>query len=106
MSYKVNILFNRDENGYFVYCPDLPGCHSQGDTFEEALINIKEATQLYISTIAEETIKSKLYKKYNKHFKKLEIILGIKEGIKKIKEAKKSGTNFQTLGSFLKETKG
>jgi predicted RNase H-like HicB family nuclease len=51
MSYKFNILFQKDEHGYFVYCPELKGCHSQGDTFEEAKENIREAIELYIEAV-------------------------------------------------------
>ena len=51
MSYKVNIVLNKDEHGYYAYCPELPGCHSQGDNFEEAMSNIKEAIELYIETL-------------------------------------------------------
>jgi predicted RNase H-like HicB family nuclease len=32
-----------DEGGYVVSMPDLPGCVSEGDTFEEALEMIKDA---------------------------------------------------------------
>lgn len=31
-----------------IYCPELPGCTSCGDTEEEALNNIKEAIELYL----------------------------------------------------------
>lgn len=54
MNYKFNIIFQKDENGYFVYCPELKGCFSQGDTFEEAKDNIKEAIELYLETLDEE----------------------------------------------------
>jgi predicted RNase H-like HicB family nuclease len=53
MSRKLNIIFEKDEDGYFVYCPELEGCHSQGDTFEEALDNIKEAIELYLETLSD-----------------------------------------------------
>ena len=36
------------EGGYTVIIPSLPGCISEGDTFEEALENIKEAASLYL----------------------------------------------------------
>ena len=36
------------EGGYSVWVPDLPGCASQGETFEEALNMIKEAAELYL----------------------------------------------------------
>ncbi len=35
------------EGGYSVWVPTLRGCASQGETFEEALSNIKEAIELY-----------------------------------------------------------
>jgi predicted RNase H-like HicB family nuclease len=58
MSYKFNIIFQKDENGYFVYCPELKGCFSQGETFEEAKVNIKEAIELFLETLDEDEIAS------------------------------------------------
>jgi predicted RNase H-like HicB family nuclease len=56
MKYKINIVFEKDEHGFYVYAPELPGCHTQGDTFEEAMINIKEAIELYIETVPKDEI--------------------------------------------------
>jgi len=53
MSYKINIIIEKDENGYYAYSPDLPGCQSQGDTLEEVNSNIKEAVELYLETLSE-----------------------------------------------------
>lgn len=36
------------EGGFSVSVPDLPGCHSQGETFEEAKKNVAEAIKLYL----------------------------------------------------------
>ena len=36
------------DGGYSVWVPTLPGCASQGDTFELALTNIKEAIEFYL----------------------------------------------------------
>ena len=44
-------MIERDDNGYFAYCPGLPGCHTQGDSFEEALANAREAAQLYLKSL-------------------------------------------------------
>ena len=36
-----------DEDGYFIVsCPTFKGCHSYGETIDEALENIKEAIEL------------------------------------------------------------
>lgn len=41
------IIITQDEDRVFVAsCPAIPGCHSQGDTYEEATKNIKEAISL------------------------------------------------------------
>lgn len=53
VNYRVR-LFQSDE-GWTVSCPDLPGCHSQGATREEALANIKEPIRLWLGVGAEET---------------------------------------------------
>jgi len=51
--YKVSVIIEKDENGYFAFCPELPGCYTQGDSFEEALENIKDAVKLYIEDMIE-----------------------------------------------------
>jgi predicted RNase H-like HicB family nuclease len=41
---KLHVTIEKDEAGYYVAeVPALPGCLSQGKTYEEALANIKEA---------------------------------------------------------------
>ena len=42
------IVIEEDSDGYFVSCPALQGCYSQGDTYEEAVKNIKDAIRLHI----------------------------------------------------------
>ena len=49
---KFAITIERDEDGFVVAsCPALPGCHSQGRTKEEAIVNIKEAIRGYIASM-------------------------------------------------------
>jgi len=62
MSYKVGIVIEKDEHGYYAYCPELEGCQSQGDSLEEVIANIKEAIELYLETLSEEEIKESLSK--------------------------------------------
>ncbi len=42
------IVIEADADGYYVSCPPLQGCYSQGDTYEEAVENIKDAIKLHI----------------------------------------------------------
>lgn len=46
--YRFAVIIERDKDGYFVMCPDLQGCYSQGDTYERALENIRSAIRLHI----------------------------------------------------------
>lgn len=49
------VIVYSGEDGYFVVeCPSLPGCISQGQTREEAVVNIKEAIQGYIAALEED----------------------------------------------------
>jgi len=52
MSYKVSVVIEKDESGYYAYCPELEGCQTQGDSFEEVINNIKEAVELYLETLS------------------------------------------------------
>ena len=42
------IVIEAGADGYFVSCPVLQGCYSQGGTYEEAIGNIKDAIRLHI----------------------------------------------------------
>jgi predicted RNase H-like HicB family nuclease len=42
------VVIEKDADGYFAYCPQLQGCYTQGDTYEEALENIRDAIGLHI----------------------------------------------------------
>jgi len=55
MTYNYTVIFEEEsEGGYHVYCPALRGCHTQGETREEALRNIREAIELYIESLVED----------------------------------------------------
>ena len=46
--YRFAIVVEKDMEGYFAYCPELQGCYTQGETFEEVIENIKDAIKLHI----------------------------------------------------------
>jgi len=50
------ILYHEPSGGYSIVCPTLPGCHSQGETVEEALANVKEAIVLYLEVLEEDDL--------------------------------------------------
>jgi len=47
-NYTLPIIIERDAEGFYVSCPPLRGCYSQGDTHDEALSNIKDAIRLHL----------------------------------------------------------
>ena len=42
------IVIEGEADGYFVSCPALQGCYSQGETYEKAVENIKDTVRLHI----------------------------------------------------------
>lgn len=46
--YKLSVIVEKDKDGYIAFCPELDGCYSQGDTYEELMENIRDAIQLHI----------------------------------------------------------
>ncbi|MFZ3105787.1 MAG: type II toxin-antitoxin system HicB family antitoxin [Candidatus Hydromicrobium sp.] len=62
MAYKVNVIIEKDEYGFYAFCPELEGCQSQGDSLEEVMHNIKEAIELYLETLDPDEIKMLLSK--------------------------------------------
>ena len=58
MTHQVNVVLEKDKEGYYAHCPQLPGCQSQGATFEEAMQHIREAAELYLGTMSAEEIRA------------------------------------------------
>jgi predicted RNase H-like HicB family nuclease len=50
---KYAVVFERSEDGYGAYVPDLPGCVTVGDTLAEAEANIREAIAGHIAVMKE-----------------------------------------------------
>ena len=44
----LEVVIEKDRDGYFVYCPALQGCYTQGATYEEAIKNIRDAIHLHL----------------------------------------------------------
>jgi predicted RNase H-like HicB family nuclease len=50
------VLEPSDEGGYTAFVPSLPGCISEGNTKEEALKNIREAIELYLEEVEDNSV--------------------------------------------------
>ena len=53
MDYTV-VIHRAEEGGYWTEAPALPGCYSQRETVEEALLNTKEAIECHVSVLRED----------------------------------------------------
>jgi predicted RNase H-like HicB family nuclease len=54
MGYKVSVIIERDQHGYYAYCPELEGCQTQGNSLDDIMAKIKEAIELYLETLSAE----------------------------------------------------
>jgi predicted RNase H-like HicB family nuclease len=51
-THRYTIILEREtDGGFHAFCPALKGCHSQGDTLDEALANIREAIEAYLESM-------------------------------------------------------
>ncbi|MDD5309079.1 MAG: type II toxin-antitoxin system HicB family antitoxin [Deltaproteobacteria bacterium] len=51
MRHYTVILEKEADGGYHAFCPTLKGCHTQGETIDETLVNIQEAVALYLEDL-------------------------------------------------------
>jgi len=47
-TYRFSVIIEKDEDWYFAFCPELQGCYTQRDSYEEVLENIKDAINLHV----------------------------------------------------------
>ena len=52
---KYHVVVHETEEGFSVSVPGLPGCRSEGDTEDEALLNIQDAIREYLEAAEEPT---------------------------------------------------
>ena len=52
---EVEFVFEpQQEGGYYVYAPDLPRLHTEGDNLDEAVVNAEEALALYVDGLRDD----------------------------------------------------
>ena len=54
MTRKASVVIEKDEHGFYAWCPELKGCQSQGATIEDTLSNIREAIELSLETLPDD----------------------------------------------------
>ena len=54
LSYRMEIVEDKDEGGYVVSFPDLKGCISSGDTLETAVKNANDAKKVWLEAALED----------------------------------------------------
>ena len=54
------VILEDEGGGYVAIVPELPGCHTQGDSLDEVMENVREAIELYLETLSEEEKKELL----------------------------------------------
>lgn len=59
MKFQVVVREDPEDGGYNVSCPAIPGCHSQGDTVDEALENIKDVITACVEVQNEDLLQTK-----------------------------------------------
>ena len=47
-TYRFAAVIEKDEDGYYAFCPELQGCYTSGDTYEEARSNLTDAIRLHL----------------------------------------------------------
>jgi predicted RNase H-like HicB family nuclease len=52
-TYRFSVVVEKDREGYFASCPELQGCYTQGDSYEEVMAEIKDVIKLHIEDIIE-----------------------------------------------------
>lgn len=54
MSYRMEIVEDKEEGGFVVSYPDLPGCITCGETMESAMLNALDAKNAWLEAVLEE----------------------------------------------------
>ena len=62
MTAKLSVISRKQSNNsYFAMCPELKGCYTQGDTYEEALENLNDLAVIILKEEADEEIKREIF---------------------------------------------
>ena len=46
--YRFSVVIEKDDEGFFAWCPELQGCYTQGATYEEAVEALRDVICLHV----------------------------------------------------------
>ena len=69
------ICTKQSSGAYFAFCPEIKGCFTQGDTYEEACSNLKELVEITIREEFEEEDIEEILMSKSKIFSEFEILV-------------------------------
>ena len=76
MTAKLSMICSRQDNGsFFAICPEISGCFTQGDTYEEAYANLKELVEISIKEELEKKNIEEILLSKNKIFSEFEVVV-------------------------------
>jgi predicted RNase H-like HicB family nuclease len=70
---QLTAIIEREENGYVSLCPEFD-IASQGDTIEEARLNLREALELFFETASPKEIQTRMHEEV--YITRLEVAVG------------------------------
>ena len=74
MTIKLSMICSKQDNGsYFAVCPEVKGCYTQGDTYEEAYKNLKELVEITVKEDLTEEERQSVMQSTAKIFSEFEI---------------------------------
>ncbi|MCL2063989.1 MAG: type II toxin-antitoxin system HicB family antitoxin [Candidatus Cloacimonetes bacterium] len=80
MKVKLSMICTKQENGaYVAVCPEIKGCFTQGDSFEDACSNLKELVEITINDDLSDEEKEYILLSKDKIFTEFEIEMSYKD---------------------------
>jgi predicted RNase H-like HicB family nuclease len=74
MTAKLSMICYKQDNGsYFAVCPEVKGCYTQGDTYEETFANLRELVEITVKEDLTEEERLNITRTASKIFSEFEI---------------------------------
>ncbi|MCL2719118.1 MAG: type II toxin-antitoxin system HicB family antitoxin [Lachnospiraceae bacterium] len=73
---KLSMICSMQSNGtFFAICPEIKGCFTQGDTYEQAVANLKELVELTVKEDLSHEDKEEILLSKSKIFSEFEVLV-------------------------------